>query len=402
MQTTASKSEHYRAFNQEFFLKHQRTLIWLLNTTLTRYWFRLVLRIHKDCPRQARIVEIFPHAYVWFAGYVKVKGQWQEQRVADFRTHPKFGKRLYHAFKPLWWAMHAWDLLADQLTPSLSFGFSTLTQYPDASPASTAMNAGVARDSVNESFSTIRSGSGNYSNSSPTSESPAQIVSSSTSNQYATIERGIFLFDTSAITSVASVSAATFSLYVTSKIDNFSLSVALVGSTPASNTSVANSDYGQLGLTRFASDVAISSITTSAYNDWGLNGSGLAAISLTGVTKLGTRADKDLDNSAPTWASSTNGRIVASFANNAGTSQDPKLVVTYAIPNVTISVTVLSGVLSLQASTVRIDITSAPILQAAIFSINSPTVMTEFNVSYESKYTTRGTSHESKYTLRNL
>lgn len=148
------------------------------------------------------------------------------------------------------------------------------------------------------------------------------------------VGRGIFLFDTSALGSSATLSSATFSLYITTtQAEHGTGGVALVASTPASNTSLTTDDYDQLGSTRFATDLNTSTISTGAYNTWTLNSSGLAAINKIGVTKLGVRMADDLDNTPPSVTPGLKLEGIVSFmAEQSGTSQDPKLTVTYTVP----------------------------------------------------------------------
>jgi hypothetical protein len=333
MKGTAAQKEHYRAFNHTFFAKHQRKLLWLLNAKLTRRWFRRVLRIHRDCPGDVRIVELHPHAYVRFAGYVQVKGAWQEQRVADFRTHPKFGKRLYFAFKPLWWALHAWDsVFADRMAPALSFGFSTLTVFPDAGTGATTVDGIVYRSGVDEAFSTIKAGAGSAASASDAVTNAIFLHASATSNQYDELHRTILTFDTSLLTALAVISAAVMSVYVFNKDDAIAgtPSLALVGSTPAANNTLAASDYGNVGTTEYASRITYGSITASAYNNFTENATGRANVSLTSITKRGLREGKyDISAGTPPWSSGNRYSVNIQFADTSGTSQDPKLVVTY-------------------------------------------------------------------------
>ena len=118
-------------FGKNWFKKHQRLLLWLLNKPLVKYWFRWVLRIHKDLKREERIVGISPNHYDVLVKQTK-KRVWLR---SDFRTHNKFTKRIFYAFYPIWWLCHQWDILfANRFVPQLNFGFDTLTVYPDADP----------------------------------------------------------------------------------------------------------------------------------------------------------------------------------------------------------------------------------------------------------------------------
>lgn len=158
-----------------------------------------------------------------------------------------------------------------------------------------------------------------------------QISSDSGTDDWRNLVRGIFLFDTSALGSSASISAATFSLYQTDKGDDLSITpnINVYSSNPASNTSLANGDYDSLGTTAFATAITFASFN-SGYNDFTLNASGIAAIAKTGITKYGTRnAEYDAADSAPTWSSSQTSYLECSSADETGTTQDPKLVITY-------------------------------------------------------------------------
>jgi RHS repeat-associated protein len=140
------------------------------------------------------------------------------------------------------------------------------------------------------------------------------------------IGRGLMNFDTSALGAGVTVSAATFSGYGVGVENANSCSASLVGNTGASSTSYSTSDYNQIGSTKYASDITCASWSTTGYNDFAMNATGLAAINATGVTKLGFRLSNDLNNTAPT------GHNAAGFASSdtTGTANDPKLVVTFS------------------------------------------------------------------------
>jgi hypothetical protein len=322
------------AFNKDWFAKNQRVLLWLLNAPLIKVWFRWVLRIRPhDCPLTTPITDIEANNFSFGDRLIKRNGEWLLERTTDFRTHPKFGKRLYFAFRPLWWLIHFWDwALADRFIPKWSYGFSTLTVFPDAgSPGTTTVDGGVNRAAVNETFGTIRAGAGNQ-HDDVGGGMAVRLLASASTDQYENMERLIALFDTSSLTSSATISAATFSLYGFSSgnLLGGTQGIAIVASTPASNTALANSDFSQLGSTRFATDLAIGSMSTSGYNDFALNASGIANISKTGISKFGARITADIDNTAPTWGSAEQARANFRTADTSGTSQDPQLVVTYS------------------------------------------------------------------------
>ena len=243
-----------------------------------------------------------------------------------------------------------------------------------------SLDSAISRDGVNQTFANIRSGAGTVTEDTAAQTAPAQLAATTTSNQYGTLSRGGFVFDMTAIPSTAVISALTLELYVVSKQDNFAMAVGIVDFTPASLTSFATSDYGNFGTTRYATDKTITSISTTAYASYALNATAIAAAQAAIATKwaLGFRLDKDIDNSAPTWSSGLNGRIVAKFADEPDVGLRPKLIVTYTIPvNVTNSIAApLTATFSVPSRTVTGGATVSPAVLSATFSIPSVTVVT--------------------------
>ncbi len=214
------------------------------------------------------------------------------------------------------------------------FTDTTTTFFPDPHTETTSMDGIAYKDNGPGSYSALRTGNGTVGRTANASDAPSYLESDVTSNNWHFMTRGFFLFDTSSIGSSNAVSAATFSLVVSSKTTTMTDSHGLVASTPASNTTLVASDFeGTVNnLTRFATDIAGSAITAdnATYNNWSMNAAGIAAVSLTGITKLGTKNASDIDNSPPTWGNDIIASIQVDMAETAGTSKDPKLVVTYA------------------------------------------------------------------------
>lgn len=327
----------FLAFNELWFSKNQRLLLWLLNAPIIKVWFRWVLRIKKiDCSLATTITEIFPNRFSWGDRlfFDQINHEWHIERTTDFRAHPKFGKRLYHAFKPLWWLIHFWDwAIADRYIPTWSYGFSTLTAYPDPHPESTTVDGMVeAIGTVTPTWAALRAGTGglNVSADNNSIETIARITADGAGGFYR-LYRSVYLFDTSSI-SGGSVSAATFSIYGQSKSDGLSITpgINVVSSNPASNTALVGADFTTLGNTAYSTAISYSSYSTTGYNNFVLNASGISAISTTGITKLGIKESVyDLGDTTPTSTSDFTSDFIAYLADNAGTSIDPKLVVTY-------------------------------------------------------------------------
>lgn len=320
-----------QVFSKEWFDKYQKTLCWLANNRWTKRWFRYVLRIHSfDCPLNVNINRIELNAF-WF-GAIK-KGELIEVK-ADFRTNTKFARRLYHAFKPMWWAFHAWDwLVADRWIPALSFNFSTLTQYPGSIGADNPCDGYLERGGITENWATITAGAGT---SNSNGAVRIYIHASFTTNVWDTLHRGEFLFDTSALTSSATISATVLSLFGVSKVDGLGITPDsdIYTSNPSSTSALTNSDFQNVGTTsQTGSPLAYSSFSTVAYNDYTFNATGIGNVSKTGISKFGWRnANYDVSGTPPSWSSSAGALLYANSASAAGTTNDPKLVVTYTLP----------------------------------------------------------------------
>ncbi len=319
----------FLAFGECWFRRHQRILLWLLNTPIVRLWFRWVLRIRPcDCPRSTPILEIAPNRFT-------VAGPKSAQRTTVFRTHPKYAKRLYFAFRPLWWLLHFWDwLVADRWVPELSFGFSTLTVHPDPDPELTTVDGCVRAyyPSPGMAYATLRSQSGNQAFDNLTDSDFVSLRAKlSVTGLFTELRRGILLFNTSALGG-DDILSATLSLWGKGKGETLgATSVDIVASSPASNTALVPADYQTLGTTLFGG-MDIAAFATSAYNDFALNAAGIANISKTGVSKFGARLGWDRTGTEPAWVSATDASVSIFYAEYTGTERDPKLTITHELP----------------------------------------------------------------------
>lgn len=154
-----------------------------------------------------------------------------------------------------------------------------------------------------------------------------------TDNYY--IMRGFWSFDTSAI-GTDSISSATFSIYVTgtSNDDNDGQDyMSIIESDPfVSDTAIGAGDYDACGATNNPTELIdtgerkdITSISTTAYLDFSLNATGIAAINKSGITYLCGREGHDIED-APISPTGLN-RVIADFSE--GTFK-PKLVIEHA------------------------------------------------------------------------
>jgi hypothetical protein len=319
-------------FGTKWFEKHQQKLLWLLNTPIIRTWFRWCLRIKE----KGKVNRITPNSYSYNVKVIDDK----IEVITDFRTHDKYSKRLYFAFKPFWYLLHIIDWMAFdryEYFTKLSFGFSTLTVYPDAHPETTSVDGYVGYSTgAGGSWATARGATDGTtvdteSNLVLYAGGSAELAGST--NDFV-IYRGFTLFDTSALTSGATISAAVISGYSWNKQfgDNDSQAyINVYATTPASNTNLVTADYDQIGTTALSTAIKIEDVdsTGTVYTDFTLNTTGLALVSKTGVTKLGFREGHDVENEQ--IANNTSDYVWFYPSDQTGTTKDPKLVVTYTV-----------------------------------------------------------------------
>lgn len=320
---------HPVVFSPAWFKRYQTVLLGLLRVPVIGRELRDVLAIRRhDVGYDGRIVALTPHSYT----VANPDGTF----TTDFRTHAKYAKRVRYQLDGLWRAAHAWDrYVANPFVPALNVGFDTLTAYPDpGDPGTTTVDGTAYRSVASETFATIRAGNGTGAYAVATTDTAPFINGSSTLNEFSIFQRGLFGFNTSALGASAVVSAASFSQWFTSKITSLGDTTVEITSGPtASNTTLASGDFQTIGRVAFATGVSIAGLTTGAYTDAALNAAGIAAVSLTGITKLGTQLGWDLANSfTGTWASGVQTGGTVTFADQTGSSNDPKLAVTYTVP----------------------------------------------------------------------
>lgn len=214
-------------------------------------------------------------------------------------------------------------------------GNTTSTFYPDADPETTSFDGNVNQAygaGAGQTWATIHDLTvGSISGEAGTTVD-VRIRADTGTNNWRDIQRGIVLFDTSTLPDTDTINSATMSVYGQNIINTLSgTGLNIYSSTPASNTAIANEDYDQLGTTAFSSAISTGAISTTAYNDFVLNASGLAGISKTSVSKFGARESSfDAPNSSPTWGSGLDFLVQFYSADQAGTTSDPKLVVVHS------------------------------------------------------------------------
>lgn len=211
---------------------------------------------------------------------------------------------------------------------------TTSTFYPDPDVEVTSVDGKVGRTGVNQTWANIIVGAGTTADDMG-NLSLVQFAATATLNQFGNNYRSIILFDTSSIGTGKTVQSATLSTKTLSKSDTLiaSPNINIYGSTPVANTSLSSDDYGQTQSVAFSTSIAYADVAaTDSYNDFILNANGLANISITGISKFsGKNANYDVAASQPPWVLGEDTAISMYSADSAGTTNDPKLVVTYVV-----------------------------------------------------------------------
>lgn len=206
---------------------------------------------------------------------------------------------------------------------------------PDANPETTTVDGAITNANLNETYSTKRDAADGTSafpsgvDDTGSGEVVAIFAHGTNANRWNRLNRSFYLFDTSSLDDNANISSAILKVWFVSKADDFTSSLSVVTTTPASNTDIATADYDQFGTTKQAADTALSAISTGAYTSISLNGTGIGNISKTGITKFGLRLTSDTDNSEPTWGASQQAYLTGNFADDA--SNIPTLTVNFAV-----------------------------------------------------------------------
>jgi hypothetical protein len=323
-------------FSAAWFAQHQMVLIGLLRLPVVGRLFRRVLAIRRhDVGYAGRIVAITPQSYT----VANPDGS----LTTDFRTHAKYGKRLYCKLLPMWKLLHAWDMhVANPLVPALNLGFDTLIVYTEpGNPATTNGDWSVLRTSAGESWSSMRGGTGTSTDNSATDHWVD--TEWNVSNLYTQHRCGVWTFNTASLGAFADITAVTFSVWPSTPYGAASvptLPLHVIAASPASYTQGTASDYQTRGTVSFGSitagayDTLWNGGTVTGYAEVTLNASGRANVAKSGISAFGTTHDWDLTGTDPAsvFGSGPAGlNVQAETADSPGSANDPKLVVTYTV-----------------------------------------------------------------------
>jgi hypothetical protein len=218
-------------------------------------------------------------------------------------------------------------------------GMTVRTYASDTGSGSTTVDGTVRRtNATGETWSTMRDGAGSGGSNDDGATVDVDITThDSTSGRWIGFYRVIMTFDTSDLTALATISAATLDIVLDSSDhhDNFSDSLSLVGATPASDNVIVDADYTQLGTTKFATDLALAGLTYDQATATTLTfvAAGLSAIDKTGITGLGLRMLRDLADNEPSWSGGKKSRLHLAAADETWSGDRwPVLSVTFTMP----------------------------------------------------------------------
>lgn len=312
----------------QFFKRHQKELVELADSMVGRYLLsKLVGKLSQD-----RIVKITPSSFI----------QHLEGQVfkATFVSLSPFADLFIPIIEKMTIARvpHNDEVFAHfsglELKPHrYPTVFLNTSTFNPTTGSNSPVDGYCLRQGVDVAWSTLRGGNGtDAAGDSAGDFFMVRIAASTTSNQFSQNIVSQLLFDTSALTSVVSINSAIESFYGEAGSETgLTFSICITAAVPASNATIAISDYQTRLFTRFNSaDIANGSWNASGYNDFTFNATGRAAISKTGITKTCLTSDKDADNVAPTWSSAAVGSVKGLYADNG--SNIPKLVVVFTLP----------------------------------------------------------------------
>lgn len=327
-----------RMNEDRFFKLFQKELLWAVNTSEGRDFFCIdkkfpeIHEIAKNFIRHDSYVRV-PYSREFPHGLKRVS-------TSEFRVGAKYANIIRYRWEE--WQ----DLLSEysvglylrtvpkQYVPEYAMiggrvgvaYMTTSTFYPDPDVESTSVD-GRSLNSAIDTFSNVRdAATGSFAQDNDSTATFA--FATSLSGGFYIVQRDFFLFDTSSLpdTDTIDTGVISFSGTGTSPGDADNSSINIVSTTPASNTEITTADYDQAGSTVYASlDVTSWNATDGTYNDFTLDATGEGQITKTGVSKFGGRNSLDVGNSAPLGLN----RVSIFYADQTGTTKDPKLVVTH-------------------------------------------------------------------------
>jgi hypothetical protein len=211
-------------------------------------------------------------------------------------------------------------------------GNTVSTLYP-AAGANSPVDGYTGYSPSTTTFSSLIAGNTATDFSATAGSADCIIRTSTTSNQFNRLYKAHFCFDTSVV-GTDEISSAILSVYSNTgnSNSNLSQSVVIVSTSLASTDDIAAGDLDATGTTALSGTVSGATWDGSAqYHDFTLNASGLSAINKTGISQFAmVFEDVRSGTFTGTWGSNVTAASQGYSADTAGTTNDPKLVVTHA------------------------------------------------------------------------
>ena len=206
----------------------------------------------------------------------------------------------------------------------------TLTVYPDAGSGNTTVDGDAKITGADVAFSTLVNGAGTSSSDTSTLLHIHLRAGNSSSN-WRTIGRIITTYDTSSLGTEVTIDSAKLSWKISSVDQRMGItSVKILDVAPTSNNAVVNADYNiaKWGNTVFASETGFVAGNTK---DFILNQDGIDNISLDGISVFGARSQWDYQGYfTGSWSIYLGWGYNFYSSDNAGTTNDPKLIIEYS------------------------------------------------------------------------
>lgn len=292
------------------FEKYQKFLLAFANTNLGHRYIKLGAH-----PDGLKVVKVTPDGIHYEDGSF---------RIASFHSRSPYLNKFGDALTALDIAMESYGklkafaqnpelviphfqglILPQRSLPQIMFA-KTYSFNPNAHPESTSVD-GTIYSAWNATWATVRGATVGDANYVSDGDDPAtgldailQAGTRKSGTDYM-IQRCFMLFDTSSLSDSDVILSSNLKLNVSvsSSNDNDGNDyMAIVTSTPASNTALVAGDFDQLGTTAQTNNIDLTSMGTG-WVTFDLNATGLAAIAKTGVTKFGAREGHDVINEAP-------------------------------------------------------------------------------------------------------
>lgn len=208
--------------------------------------------------------------------------------------------------------------------------------YPDVGSGGSSVDGSTTRSGVSEIFSTIRNGLGTGASTSATNSLACGLRASTTANQFFALTRGVFMFDTSFLGSLATINSATISFMpsINGQTNLGNTTINLNGINNSFDNNIVSGDYQRVNATAYSSSTPnVSTVVGGTRLDFPLNASGLSLINKTGVTAFSLRLGWDRSNLfAGTWSSGVETALYIYFADDSTITNRPYLEIDYT-PN---------------------------------------------------------------------